>query len=586
MGPTLFRYIFQDLLRVFCLSLLVIAGIMSFAGLLRPLAERGLDGGQVLRMLAWLMPAMATYSLPVAALFATTFVYGRLAADNEIVAMRAAGIPTGLTGLILPALVVGSGALAVSFGLLSFIVPAANLQVERVVYSNLARLSANEINRTKRLSFTGGGGYLTITADSAAVIDPGTLADAANISAKTQIVQLHNVYVLRYEDVGKPGKRYEVPREIFTARRATAFIEPPRHFQEGAVFDSGLRDDWFLLTVVLEGGLKIPRTFEGTLQPPLAAAVHASQIGPLPLASPVRQNTKFLDLRELRRLYQHPELGREVGAHLRELAQREQRASFLSGLSSQASQGGATLDAAEGRFLFTTLGATDEVSEAGLRITAGAEGLIELIQQREEETLTVSGPRAIVSAQPLSLAEGPRMLVTFRFEEATVTIDPADGEPVTTRGRPFERRALVEIPPEVAQIMQRGEELLRTTTLTGPDIDFVTARLARQRNAVEAEMHARVSFAISCLILPVVGGVLGMMFRSGNFLTAFAASVVPALLSIVLIVVGQTIAGNMPIRIGPDAWSNPLSLALPLIWAGNGAVGMAAVVLLWRLRKA
>src|SRR5687768_7878372 len=152
--------------------MLVIAGIMSFAGLLRPLAERGLDGGQMLRMLAWLLPAMATYSLPVAALFATTFVYGRLAADNEVVAMRAAGIPTGLTGLCLPALVLATLVMGANFTLLSFVVPAANLQVERVVYSNLATLSANEINRTKRLTFNSGQERITLTADSAVIIDP------------------------------------------------------------------------------------------------------------------------------------------------------------------------------------------------------------------------------------------------------------------------------------------------------------------------------------------------------------------------------------------------------------------------------
>src|SRR6478736_9525029 len=89
---TLSRYIFWDLLRIFLMTSGALAGIMSFGGLLRPLTEHGLDAGQAARMLTYFMPAMTTYSLPVAALFATTVVYGRLAADNEITAMRAAGI--------------------------------------------------------------------------------------------------------------------------------------------------------------------------------------------------------------------------------------------------------------------------------------------------------------------------------------------------------------------------------------------------------------------------------------------------------------------------------------------------------------
>jgi len=43
--------------------------------------------------------------LPVAALFATTMVYGRLAADNELTACRAAGI--SFFAIAWPALVLG-----------------------------------------------------------------------------------------------------------------------------------------------------------------------------------------------------------------------------------------------------------------------------------------------------------------------------------------------------------------------------------------------------------------------------------------------------------------------------------------------
>src|SRR6058998_2521564 len=92
MSNTLFWYVFKDLLRIFLLTSGVLAGIMSFGGLLRPLTEHGLEIQQVVKMLSCFMPAMTAYSLPVAALFATTMVYGRLSADNEVVACRSAGI--------------------------------------------------------------------------------------------------------------------------------------------------------------------------------------------------------------------------------------------------------------------------------------------------------------------------------------------------------------------------------------------------------------------------------------------------------------------------------------------------------------
>jgi len=47
---------------------------------------------QVGQVLTWFGPAMTTYSFPIAALFATTVVYGRLSADNELTACKAGGI--------------------------------------------------------------------------------------------------------------------------------------------------------------------------------------------------------------------------------------------------------------------------------------------------------------------------------------------------------------------------------------------------------------------------------------------------------------------------------------------------------------
>ena len=92
MSRTLFWYVFRDLVRIFLMASGALAGIMSFGALLRPLTQNGLDGYQVLLLLRYFMPAMSTYSLPVAALFATTVVYGRMSADNEITACRASGI--------------------------------------------------------------------------------------------------------------------------------------------------------------------------------------------------------------------------------------------------------------------------------------------------------------------------------------------------------------------------------------------------------------------------------------------------------------------------------------------------------------
>src|SRR4051795_7167585 len=146
MGRTLFRYVFRDLIRIFFMTSGVLSAIMSFGGLMRPLTEHGLDLGQVGKMLTYFTFPMTAYSLPVAALFATTLVYGRLSADNEIIACRAAGISH--LAMALPALVLGLTVAILGLLLLSFIVPIFMLKAEKVVFSNVGQIISNEIERT------------------------------------------------------------------------------------------------------------------------------------------------------------------------------------------------------------------------------------------------------------------------------------------------------------------------------------------------------------------------------------------------------------------------------------------------------
>jgi hypothetical protein len=96
-------------------------------------------------------------------------------------------------------------------------------------------------------------------------------------------------------------------------------------------------------------------------------------------------------------------------------------------------------------------------------------------------------------------------------------------------------------------------------------------------------MHGRVSFAVSCLILVAAGAALGLMFKSGNFLSAFAVSVVPALLAIALVATGQHVVEGVPGNVTPQ--NDPIHLGIAIIWSGNLAALAVAVTLLGRLQR-
>jgi hypothetical protein len=102
-------------------------------------------------------------------------------------------------------------------------------------------------------------------------------------------------------------------------------------------------------------------------------------------------------------------------------------------------------------------------------------------------------------------------------------------------------------------------------------------------NHIISEINGRAAFVVSCLLLVLIGSSLGMMFRSGNFLTAFAVSVIPAMVSTVLIVTGQHTVESTPVHLLTQ--STPIALGLAVIWSGNVLIGASAFVLLWRLQK-
>ena len=120
-GGILFRMIFWDLTRVFAVALLAITGILLMAGIVAEATQQGLGPGQILAAIPLLVPSTLPYTLPATTLFAVCVVYGRVAADNEILAIKAAGV--NLISVVMPALVLGALMSVVTMGLYYRIIP-------------------------------------------------------------------------------------------------------------------------------------------------------------------------------------------------------------------------------------------------------------------------------------------------------------------------------------------------------------------------------------------------------------------------------------------------------------------------------
>jgi lipopolysaccharide export LptBFGC system permease protein LptF len=558
MSRTLFWYVFKDLFRVFVLTAIALAGIMSFGGLLRPLTENGLDGRQVGTMLAYLLPAMATYSLPIASLFATTMVYGRLSADNEITACRAGGI--SFLSIATPAFLLGLFVAIVSLLLLCFIVPAFTFKVEQVIYSNLARVVANKIERTHQIPI----GKNTVVYAQQAFVPPD---DPARPDEQT--VVLGGPMFVRYETI-PPATKGDLPtllpKRFFMARKATVTIT-----RKG--------DSTVELEALLEDGAQFPREFAGNAQ----ANVAALQYGPVEVPSQVREHPKFMDIIQLRGILAQLNRSKTVRDAVENMVRAEQdklvRQRFLAELNGPRRQAVYRTDTDT---YTVTRGNLPARMEANVLVVPSPAGTRQPRFRRSsrgggEFTAAANQVRLTLLSDPAN----DRVIVQAELRDALG--GAGDPSPVQWSTYPLTDIA-IPMPPDLERIQQRPpEHYLTSASISPADQQAFRQVVVKLINYVKSEMHGRASFAVSCFVLVLVGASLGLMFKSSNFLSAFAVSVIPALISIALIVTGQHTMEGIPNPV--TRANNPVYLGMAIIWSGNLAVLLIGLVLLTKLQR-
>lgn len=111
------RYLYRELLVPFLLGLALFTGIFLLQRLFELtelVVSRGLPVTRVILLVLAGLPQTLFLTVPMAAILAVLMAYGRLAADNELTALRVAGYP--LLSLVLPVLI---ASLVVTGGLLA-----------------------------------------------------------------------------------------------------------------------------------------------------------------------------------------------------------------------------------------------------------------------------------------------------------------------------------------------------------------------------------------------------------------------------------------------------------------------------------
>jgi len=139
----LHRMILWELVKVFSLSLLGITGILLMGTIVAEAAQQGYSLMQIVQVIPLLIPSTLPYTIPATTLFAVCVVYGRLSHDNEILAIRAAGV--NVLHVVRPALILGLAMSATTMGFYYRLIPYTHhllrtmflKDVEEVMYTFL-----------------------------------------------------------------------------------------------------------------------------------------------------------------------------------------------------------------------------------------------------------------------------------------------------------------------------------------------------------------------------------------------------------------------------------------------------------------
>ncbi len=102
------------------------------------------------------------------------------------------------------------------------------------------------------------------------------------------------------------------------------------------------------------------------------------------------------------------------------------------------------------------------------------------------------------------------------------------------------------------------------------------SRVPKIIGEIIAEMHSRIAFGLSCMLLVTLGAALGVIFKGGQVISAFAITVIPAAGIIVMILMGKQLIAN------PKASD---LLGFVAIWGGIIIMGILNAGVFYRLSR-
>jgi lipopolysaccharide export LptBFGC system permease protein LptF len=528
---TLHSYVLRELLKTFGLALATLTVLFTMGGgLYNVVRYEGVSAADVFGFLPLLIPIVITLTMPMAALFAATMVYGRLAADNELTACRAAGI--NIHRLFLSAILLSIFVAAFSLLLGSFVIPGSMQRLENFARNNLRDLVAQQL-QYKGFIHRGRNDEdrYTITAERVqGVTDTALREKQFEVAPGLNYLLITNATFLQVDKAGDLA-RFAVAEHVLCAfDTRVSPLEVTIHVQHGQDFEVGKR----------------------------ASEIGQQQLGPMavPLPAPFRLTTA--DLGSLfywrRAPWDCPRLKNELQGFLGDLT----RQCFGSYAADSLRDGKSLRLRDEYDQEFRVTAASFEPGRNGLTLTKAR---VEVHSPKQAAPTRYEAER--LDLVPLPAPTG-KPLIEMRLAQ-TAGQDVLEFRPLgKTYGEPRHKDKLtldrITMPDEVlcdvagftpAMVLDTKVPIETNPQLGDRRISLQksAARLDRQ---LVATINFRLGYTTSVLVTLLMGAALGVLFRGARALAAFALSLVPFFcVLIVLVLARQLTEDEHAFGIGP-----------------------------------
>jgi len=561
-NKTLLRYLGLDLLKATGLTLIVLTLTLTTLGIIEPLRKQGLDAQQVLAVFVMTLPVMLSFTMPFAALFAACFVYGRFSQDNELLASRASGIST--LSVLKPALALGIVVTLISWLLSNNLAPIMARRGTEIITSNVRGIMC------RKLAVNGFLGFQDMTIH----------ADRVYRYPDKDYDKLHGVVVIKRKDDGTDNV------EIVSARAARArfgFNHTTYRAYGNFTLDNAV----------------VMNSAEAMVRMQTTASVESVSFD-----RRIKEKPAWYSWNELQAALDDPSMSITVQQAIPKIRQAICNDIFAGEIirSIRRSKQYNKLYRHNVQFLIKAPRAKGGASGEVLLNAGGKDEpkFVEITEVQDGKPLkTARVASAVIRISWDKFTRTPGVSITLNDKVFITDLTVPKGAPTGLGAKKTRENVIhgqVTIPADVRAKMDavtpyeayhnggKGGGLTNNPAIHRDLKTLNDKHVVKLKRDIISEMHTRAAYSLSCLLMVMLGGVLGLIFRGGHFVSALFTSMVPATMVIVTILMGKNIAQNPDILLADNPYG-ATTMGLAVIWGGITLLAIITGLIYWRVSK-